>query len=808
VQTLWQDLRYSIRMLTKSPGFTAVAVLTLALGIGANTAIFTVVNAVLLRPLPYPEADRVMFLGESSEQIPDMSISMANFNDWRAQNKVFENLVAYQSDDTVWTSKDQAERLRLRRITAGFTPTLLVQPILGRTLAPEDDKVGAPRVVILGEGLWERQFGRNPNVIGQQMILDGEPYTIVGVFPSRLHGSLRQVDVFTSLWRLEDQLGGEVNRGNHPGIYAYGRLKPGVTVQEASTEMKSIASRLDKLHPDSNGNDSVTMRPLLDAIVEDVRPSLLVLAAAVGFVLLIACANIANLLLARATERNRELAVRIALGAGRGRLIRQMLTESIVLSLLGGTLGFLLSLWVTVVLVHAVPAGIPRLDEVSVDRRVLLFTFVLSVVTGIFFGVFPALQASHADVNDALKEGGRTGSAGRHHRRLRDVLVAAEVGVSLVLLVGAGLMGKSLYQVIRADGGILPEHVLTARFSLPDASYKDEAKRRAFFNQVTTKLRALPGVESVGIRNPMLGGWQSAYVIEGRPLPEPGNYPSTDVGRVTPDAMRAMGMRLMSGRFFTDHDDQNGAHVCIIDETFAQQNFPGESPLGKQISIGGPPTAGQKRDWLTVVGIVAHVKNYGVDQPSRVETYLPQAQNTSGGGTILVRTAGDPSSLASPVQDVFHSVAPDVPLYNVRPLEEIISDSSASRRLAVVLISSFAALALSLAAVGIYGVMAYSVTQRNHEIGVRMAMGAAPGAVSRMIVRQGLRLAFVGITAGLLVSLIMTHFIASLLFRVSAFDIETFLAGAALLSIIVLFSTWFPARRASRVDPIIALRYE
>jgi ABC-type antimicrobial peptide transport system permease subunit len=682
MQSLWQDLRYALRTLAKSSGFTAVAVLTLALGIGANSAIFSVVNAVLLRPLPYREANRVMFLSENSQQIPDMSISMANFNDWREQNKSFENLVAFQGDDVVWTGKDHAERLRLRRITAGFTPTLRVQPILGRTLTPEDDKVGAPRVVVLGEGFWERQFARNDNVLGQQIILDGESYAIVGVFPSRLHGSLRQVDVFASLWRLEDQLGGEVNRGSHPGIYAYGRLNPGVTVQQAVKEMENVASRLDQLHPDSNGNDSVTVRPLLDAIVEDVRPSLLVLGGAVGFVLLIACANIANLLLTRATERHRELAVRMALGAGRGRLIRQMLTESMVLSVLGGTLGFLFSVWVTAALLHAVPAGIPRLDEVSVDSRVLLFTLVLSLATGLFFGIFPALQASRANVTDALKEGGRTGSAGRGHRRLRDALVTAEVGISLVLLVGAGLMAKSLYEVVRADGGIVPE------------------------------------------------------------------------------------------------------------------------------GVGGLPPSGQKPNWLTVVGVVAHVKNYGVDQPSRAETYVPEAQNPSGGGTILVRTAGDPAGLASSVREAVQSFAPDVPLYNVRPLDEIISESSASRRLVVVLISAFAALALTLAAVGIYGVMAYTVTQRSHEIGVRMAMGAAPGAVRRMIVGRGLRLALVGIIGGLVFSLVMTHFIASLLFRVSAFDRETFLAGAVILSIIVLISTWVPARRASRVDPIMALRYE
>jgi len=387
-----QDLRYALRMLTKSPGFTIVAILTLALGIGANTAIFSVVNAVLLRPLPYPESNRLVFLGEWSEQIPEMSISMANFNDWRNQNKVFESMVAYQNDNVVLTGRGEPERLRLRRITAGFFPTLRVKPTLGRELTPEDDRIGAARVVLLGEGFWERRFGRDPSIVGQQLVLDSEPFTIIGVLPARLHGSVRQTDVFTSLWRLEDQLGGEANRGNHPGIYAYARLKPGVSVSLALGEMKGIAQHLDELHPESNGKDSVTLKPLLDAIVEDVRSPLLVLSFAVGFVLLIACANIANLLLARATERHRELAVRVALGATRGRLVRQMLTESVLLSLAGGILGLLMAVWITAALVAATPRGVPRMDEASADLSVLSFTLGLSLATGIFFGIFPALQ--------------------------------------------------------------------------------------------------------------------------------------------------------------------------------------------------------------------------------------------------------------------------------------------------------------------------------------------------------------------------------------------------------------------------------
>ena len=803
-----QDIRYAVRMLLKSPAFTAVAVITLALGIGANTAIFSVMEAVLLRPLPYPQSNRLMFLGEYSEQVPEMSISMANFDDWRKQNTVFENMVAFRSENVVWTGKGDPTPLNMRQITAGFTPTLGVQPILGRTLGPDDDKPGAARVVILGEGFWERNFARNPNVIGEQMTLDGEPYTIIGVFPSRMHGSLRQVDVFSSLWRLEDQLGGEKNRGNHPGIYAYARLRPGVTADQAHTEMVSIAQRLDQLHPASNGKDSVTMEPLLDAIVEDVRPSILVLVAAVGFVLLIACANIANLLLARATERHRELAVRVAMGAGRFRLLRQMLTESVLLSLTGGVLGLMIAVWVTQALAHSTTSGVPRMDEISVDRWVLAFTLVLSVVTGIVFGIFPALQASQTDVHDALREGGRTASVGGARRRLRDALVAAEVGISLILVIGAGLMAKSLYNVTRADAGFDADHVLTARYSLPDAEYKDDAARRNFTETLTKKLQAIPGVEVAGIRNPLLGGWQSGYGIEGRPAPKPGQYPSTDMARVTPGAMRAMGMRLLRGRFFTDFDNEKSQRVCIIDDKFAKLNFANEDPIGKRMTTDGPVHEGGDTPWMTIVGVVAHVKNYGVDQPSRVETYIPSAQRPSSGGNIVVRTFGDPAAVADAVKDAVRTTAADVPLYQVRPLRSIVEDSTASRRLSVILITCFGVLALLLAAVGIYGVMAYTVTQRNHEIGVRMALGAAPAEVQGMVIRQGIFVAAVGILVGLAGTIGLTRLIASLLFEVSTFDVSTITAGVAVLVAIVLFSTWLPARRASRVDPIVALRYE
>jgi putative ABC transport system permease protein len=806
--TVFQDLKYACRTLAKKPAFTIVAVLTLALGIGANTAIFSVINAVLLKPLPYPQADRLVYLSEASEQIPGMSIAMANFNDWRAQNSVFESMVAFQNNDAVMSGRGEPERLHLRRITAGFSPTLQPEILLGRALMPEDDKVGADRVVILGEGFWERRFGRDPSIVGQTLTIDSEPYTVVGVFSSRLHGTLRQTDLFTSLWRLEDKLGGEANRGSHPGIYAYARLKPGVTVAQAQSEMKSIAQRIDQLHPQSNGNDTVTVQPLLDAIVEDVRPSLLVLMAAVGFVLLIACANIANLQLARATERYREIAVRTALGAGRFRLIRQLLTENILLALAGGVVGIVLGAWLTSALVRATPTGVPRLNEVSLDRYVLSFSIALSILTGIFFGIFPALQASRANLNEALKEGSRSGSTGAHRASLRDILVAAEVAISLVLLVGAGLMTRSFWNVLQADGGVSPAHVLTARFSLPDNRFADDAKRRNFVQQLTTKIQALPAVELAGVKNPLFGGNQNAFLIEGRPVPKPSEFPSVDYGRVTPQALQAVGIRLLQGRFFDPHDNESGEKVCIIDETFAKQYFPGENPLGKRVSLNGLPQPGKPIPWTTIVGIVGHVKNYGIDQPSRVEVYVPFSQSPAFGGTVVVRSGGDPSVAVSGIRAAVRSLDPDLPLFDVRPLPDIVADSSASRRLAVTLIGSFASLALLLAAVGIYGVISYLVTQRRQEIGIRIALGATSQNVLSLILMKGARLAALGVGAGLLGALALTRLISTLLFQVSAFDVTTFTAGVLVLVSLVLLACWLPARRATRIDPLVALRYE
>ena len=521
MNALLQDIRYGIRMLAKSPGFTAVAILTLALGIGANTSIFSVVNTVLLRPLPYPHADRLVFISEWSQQIPGMSISMADFDDWRATQTVFSSMVAYQPDNVTLTGQGEPERLLMRHITAGLFPTLGVQPILGRPLTAADDKVGAAPVVLLSDGLWARKFGRDPNVLGKQLTLNGEDYTIIGVLPSsKFHESWRTFDVFSSLWRLENIFGGPSRRGEHPGIYAYARMKPGVTMEQARAEMAGIQQRLAKQYQDDAG-ESATVEPLLGAVVQDAGLPLLVLMAAVGFVLLIGCVNVANLLMSRATERQKEIAVRIALGAGRWRLARQLLTESVTLSLAGGALGLLLAVWATPALARAATGTIPRIEDVGVDRWVLAFTLGISFLTGLFFGVFPALQASRTDVNSVLKEGSRGGGTGTGHKRLRDALVVTELAISVILVVGAGLTLKSLYRVLRADEGFDATGVTSATFGLPDAKYKTDDQRRQFMEQLAQRASAIPGVQAAGFKNPLLGGMQTGFMVEGQPKPTP-----------------------------------------------------------------------------------------------------------------------------------------------------------------------------------------------------------------------------------------------------------------------------------------------
>lgn len=808
MQNVLHDVKYGARMLLKSPGFTMVAVLTLALGIGANSAIFSVVNAVLLRPLPYEDSDRLVFLTEWSQQVPNMSFSVENFKDLRDQSRSFEDIVAFRSQNFVLTGETEAERLNGRQVTRGFFGTFRVKPILGRAFSAEEDRVGAERVVLLGEGFWTRRFARDPDVLGRKLFLNSEPYTVIGVLPANMHGSWRLTDVWTPMLRLEDQLGGPNRRGSHPGIYVIGRLKAGVSVERARAEVVATAQRLTEQYPNSNAKQSMTVEPLLTAVVGDLQPALLVLLGAVAFVLLIACANVANLLLARAASRQKEIAIRAALGAGRRRIIRQLLTESILLSFTGGALGVLLAVAGVKSLQAITPENTPRFNEVAVDWTVLAFTMLLSVATGLVFGLFPAIQASRPDMAETLKENGRGASAGISRHRVRSVLVVAEVSLALVLLIGAGLMLRSFMHMLEADPGFRPEKVLTMSVSLPQVKYHDPAKVRLFFQQVMEKVRAIPGVEASASTLPLLGGWQNGFTIEGKPDPLPGQMPSTDVARVTPDFHKTMGIRLVKGRYFTEHDTDGQPPVCIVDETMVQTYWPNEEPIGKRIKFGRDTQS----PWMTVVGVVGHVKNYGVDQESRVETYISLMQDPIGSGTLVIRTATEPGTMTAEVRGAVMSVDPEVPIYAIRALQEILSDSRAQRRIAAQLLAVFSGLALVLAAVGIYGVMSYSVSQRMHEIAIRLALGAQKSDILKMIIGNGMVLAGIGVSIGLVLayglSWSMVRAAATILFRVSSTDPPTYIATPALLAAVVLLACYIPARRAIKTDPMIALRRE
>jgi putative ABC transport system permease protein len=809
--TILQDIRYALRMLLKNPGFTFVAVLALALGIGANTAIFSVVNAVLLRPLPFKEPDRLVILWEK-KATKDSSVAYPNFLDWRDGNTVFEGMTVFRRDSFNLTGAGEPERLAGRLVSGNFFETLGVQPFAGRNFVPEDDQPGSTPTVVLGYGFWQRRFGGDAGIVNQQITLNDKSYTVVGITPADFRFS-SDTDIYVPIGLSVAEVPFYKERGSHPGLSVTARLKPGVTMEAARAELDTIMARLGQQYPETNKDRRVHIESLYENTVRDVRPALLVLLGAVSFVLLIACANVANLLLARSAARQKELGIRTALGASRWRIMRQLLTESLLLGLCGGMLGLLLALWGTDLLIAAAPEGVPRLADARIDLRVLGFTLGMAVLTGLVFGLAPALQASKTDLNESLKETER-GSTGRR-QGLRGALVVSEVALALVLLIGAGLMVKSLWQLQRIETGFDPNHVLALQLSLKGDSGSDPQKVQNFITQVEGRVKSLRGVEALAFTNglPFAGAAEQGFQIVGRPLPGDDPTPYSAVRYTTsPDYLQALGIGLRRGRYFTAQDRLDSTPVVVIDETLARKYFADEEPLGQRLQLGQKGTPPYE-----IVGVVGHVKHYGLDGEVPVEPqfYFALAQIPAermgfiaNGISVLVRTRVEPQSLAGAVRGQILAVEPNQPVYNVRTMKEVVAESVASRRFSMFLLLVFALVALVLAAVGIYGVMAYSVTQRTHEIGIRMALGAQAADVLRMILGQGLLLILVGIAVGLLAAFALTRVLASLLYGVSATDPLTFAAISLLLMTVALLACYIPARRATKVDPMVALRYE
>ncbi|HXG68904.1 MAG TPA: ABC transporter permease [Blastocatellia bacterium] len=804
METLAQDIRYGVRTLVKNPGFTIVAVIALALGIGANSAIFTVVNGVILRPLPYEDPEELVLVWETrpARNIMRGVFSPADFLDTRNQNQVFEDMAAFNGANITRTDGGEPERVRGNRVSHGFFSILGIQPALGRAFLPEDEKFGNHRVVILSHGYWQRRFAGDPDVIGKTLTLNSQPHTVIGILPAgfRFVWDSEEADMWLPLAFAEDKLA----RGSRY-LPVIARLKPGVSREQAQAEMDALAASLEQQYPDSNAGRGVFVASMHEEIVGDIRLALYVLLAAVAFVLLIACANVANLLLARAAGRQREVALRLALGASRFRLVRQFLTESVLLSMFSGALGLVLALWGLDFLKAVSPGDIPRLNEIGLDFRALGFTLGISLLTGLLFGIAPALQASNLDLNEALKEGGRSATVGFRRQRLRSLFVVAEVALALVLLIGAGLLIRSFLRLQEVKPGFDPNNVLTMAISLPEARYPKPEQQAAFFRQLLENLETLPGVETVGAVLPLPyshSNYSYTFDIEGRPSAAPGERTAASWRAVSPDYFRAMRIPLLKGRAFTEQDVRNAEKVIIINETMAQRYFPDEDPIGKRMTIGINNITAR------IVGIVGDVKFAGLDSELSPEMYTPYPQTTAGVMNIVMRTTGDPASVIAAARSQAQLLDRDLPVYDIKPMEERLSESVAQPRFNTLLLTIFAAVALALAVVGIYGVMSYSVTQRTHEIGIRMALGAGRGDVLRLVVGQGMALALVGVGVGLAGAYFLTRWLESLLFGVTATDPATFAAISLLLVAVALFASYIPARRATKVDPMVALRHE
>ncbi|MDQ6939526.1 MAG: ABC transporter permease [Verrucomicrobiota bacterium] len=799
-----KDLRYALRQLRKSPGFTFIAVFTLALGIGANTAIFSVIYAVLLKPLPYPGGDRIAILTESDPNQPQITVAFPDYIDWKRDNTVFEDIaVSRRESYNLSGLEDHApEQVSGALVTANFFEVIGLAPQIGRTFTEEEDRVGGPMLAVISDKLWQRVFQRSPAALGRVINFGNQPYTVIGVMPPQMF-SPRTVDVWFPLMRRTDSTIWRM-RDNHPGLFGWGRLKKGVTLEKANAEMKAIAARLSARYPDSNSKISVNVTRLLENQVGDYRSSLTLLLGAVGLVLLIACVNLANLLAARGAARAREFAVRAAVGASRWQIIRQLLMESAVLALIGGLVGIGLAAWSRDLLVALSPPGVPRFQNVGLDGWVLAFSLVISGATSVLFGLWPALHTSRADIQLALKTGGHGAGDAPNAKRSRDLLVVAEVALTLVLLTAAALVMKSFANARALPLGYEPHGLLTARVDLPEPTYSDEGKLLAFSTAALQKLSTLPGVERAALaaNPPLMTGWQTNFLPEGMPEPAPGQLPSAEVSVVSTDYFSTIATPLMRGRVFDEHDKKDAPPVVIISQPMAEHSFPGQDPIGKRIRINN-------QIWRTVVGVVPQLKVYGFEETvSLPQAYLPLTQQPQTGLVALLRTSASPQSLEQPIRQIIASLDPAQPAFEFRTMQDRVEETWATPRLMSFLLTAFAGLALTLAIVGIYGVMSYNGLRRTREIGLRLALGAQRSQVGTMMLQQGLRLLLVGLAVGFAGAFGMSRVIRSLLFGVNASDPAIYLLVSLLLALAAALACWIPARRAARVDPMITLRAE
>jgi putative ABC transport system permease protein len=807
VNKLFQDLRYGVRTLLNKPGFTLIAVITLALGIGGSTATFTIVDSALLRGLPYRSSDQLYHLWEQTpqKQYAKREFSYPDYQDYQ-KNNAFAGLAAYTGGGAVLSGHGEAEVLQAPRVNADFFSVLGVEPVIGRTFQAGEDQPNGPKFTVLTYGLWQRRFGGDPSILNKALTINGESYTVIGVLPAGFQFALRPADLFLPYQPTQNQL---TRRFMH-GTNLIGRLKPGVNAAQAQSDVSVIASRIQQEHGDSHAGTIAALVPLQEEVTGAVKPILLVLLAAVGFVLLIACANVASLLLTRSLARQKEVAIRAALGASRSRVVRQLLTESLLLSLVGGIGGLLVAFWAVPALVASLPEAqlnaMPFLKSLRVDATILAFSFGLSLLTGILFGLAPALQSSRLDLNEVLKEGGRNASAGAGHR-LRSAMVVTEIALAVVLLIGAGLMIKSLLRLLDSNVGFKTENLLTMTVVLPPMKYAEQSAQINFNDQLTERVRALPGVTGAGTVNilPLNGGNTTRFNIEGDPIPPAGQETEANIRTVNDSYFQTLGIPLVAGRNFDEGDKPDGPGVVIIGKHIADTMFAGRDPIGKRLVY----TSLQTQPDL-IIGVVGDVKITGLDQEIKPVLYYPFRQSSSTFANLVVRTTNDPNSIVNSLRTEVRSLESDAAIFNVRTMDQMISDTPASfmRRFPALLISIFAGVALLLASIGIYGVVSYSVSQQTHYIGVRMALGARPADIIKMVLSQGFLLALLGVGIGVLAALGLTRLLRTFLYGVETHDVTTFGLVAGSLFVVALVACYLPARRATKIDPLVALRYE